>query len=51
MMIKSHNDGISLFEDTRTNASDIDIKNFADKTLPTWKMHLDSAQAIQKKYW
>jgi len=51
MMVKSHNDGISLFEDTRSNASDIDVKNFADKTLPALKMHLDSAKAIQKRYW
>lgn len=51
MMVKSHSDGIDLFEDTRSNASDIDIKNFADKTLPTLKMHLDSAKAIQKRYW
>lgn len=51
MMVKSHNDGISLFEDTRANASDVDIKNFADKTLPTLRMHLDSAKAIQKRYW
>ena len=51
MMVKSHNDGINLFEDTRSNASDIDVKNFADKTLPALKMHLDSAKAIQKRYW
>lgn len=51
MMIKGHNDGIKLFEDTRDNASDIEIKNFADKTLPTLRMHLDSAKAIQKRYW
>lgn len=51
MMVQSHNDGIDLFEDTRSNASDIDIKNFADKTLPTLKMHLDSAKAIQRRYW
>lgn len=51
MMVKSHNDGITLFEDTKANASDIDVKNFADKTLPTLKMHLDSAKAIQKRYW
>ena len=51
MMVKSHNDGINLFEDTRSNASDIDVKNFADKTLPAIKMHLDSAKAIQKRYW
>lgn len=51
MMVKAHNDGIDLFENTRSNASDVDIKNFADKTLPTLKKHLDSAQAIQKRYW
>ena len=51
MMIKAHGDGISLFEDTRSNAADIDVKNFADKTLPTLKIHLDSAKAIQKRYW
>lgn len=51
MMIKAHGDGIDLFEDTKANASDIDVKNFADKTLPTLKMHLDSAKAIQKRYW
>jgi len=51
MMIKSHNDGIDLFENAKANASDIDIKNFADKILPTLKIHRDSAQAIQKRYW
>ena len=51
MMVQSHNDGIKLFEDTRNNATDVDVKNFADKTLPTLKMHLDSAKAIQKRYW
>ena len=51
MMVTAHNDGISLFEDTKSNASDVDVKNFADKTLPTLKMHLDSAKAIQKRYW
>ena len=51
MMLKSHQDGIDLFEDTKNNATDIDVKNFADKTLPALKMHLDSAKAIQKRYW
>ena len=51
MMVKAHNDGITLFEDTKSNASDIDVKNFADKTLPTLRTHLDSAKAIQKRYW
>ena len=51
MMVKAHNDGIALFEDTKSNATDVDVKNFADKTLPTLRMHLDSAKAIQKRYW
>ena len=51
MMVKSHQDGIDLFEDTKNSATDIDVKNFADKTLPALKMHLDSAKAIQKRYW
>lgn len=51
MMVKSHNDGIDLFEDVRSNATDIDVKNFADKTLPALRMHLDSAKALQKRYW
>jgi putative membrane protein len=50
-MIRSHSDGIDLFENTRANATDVDIKNFADKTLPTLKMHLDSAKAIRKRNW
>ncbi len=51
MMINSHKDGIDLFEDAKSNAADIDVKNFADKTLPTLRAHLDSARAIQKRYW
>lgn len=51
MMVDNHNDGIKLFEDIKANASDTEIKNFADKTLPTLRMHLDSAKAIQKRYW
>lgn len=51
MMVKAHHDGIALFEDTKSNASDVDVKNFADKTLPTLRKHLDSANAIQKRYW
>ena len=51
MMVKSHNDGIDLFENTRSKTTDNDVKNFAEKTLPTLRMHLDSAKAIQKRYW
>lgn len=51
MMIKDHKSAIDLFENARSNVSDVDVKNFADQTLPTLKKHLDSAQAIQKRYW
>ena len=50
-MIKSHEDGINLFEDVTKNNNDVDIRNFADKTLPALRTHLDSARAIQKRYW
>lgn len=51
MMVKSHNDGIDLFEKTRSNTTDNEVKNFTEATLPTLRMHLDSAKAIQKRYW
>jgi putative membrane protein len=50
-MINSHRDGIDLFEDVTKNNNDVDIRNFADKTLPALRTHLDSARAIQKRYW
>ena len=45
MMITDHEDAIKLFTGATQNA-DADIKNFAAKTLPTIKMHLDSANVI-----
>jgi putative membrane protein len=51
MMVNGHKESIDLFEDTRASTTDVDIKNFADKTLPKLKTHLDSAQAIKKRYW
>ena len=35
-------------EDAKKNTKDADVKAWVDKTLPTLKMHLDSAKAIQK---
>jgi putative membrane protein len=46
MMIDGHQKTINLFEDESKNGKDADIKAFADKTLPTIKMHLSHIQAI-----
>lgn len=50
-MIKSHEASITMFENAMLDAKDSDVRSFADKTLPTLKAHLDSAKALQKKYW
>ncbi|MEO6933177.1 MAG: DUF4142 domain-containing protein [Chitinophagaceae bacterium] len=47
MMVDDHKKDISAFEDASNKGSDADIKSFASKTIPTLKMHLDSAQAIK----
>ncbi len=48
MMIADHQRAIDLFT-TASNGQDQDIKTFASNTLPTIKMHLDSATAINSK--
>jgi Predicted outer membrane protein len=48
MMVDGHKDVIDQFEKASKDATDPDVKNFAAQKLPTLKMHLDSAQAIQK---
>jgi putative membrane protein len=45
MMVTDHEKTIKLFTDASQN-TDIEVRNFAAKTLPTIKMHLDSANAI-----
>ena len=46
MMVTDHNEDVSKFQAASNNAADADLKNFATKTLPTLRMHLDSAKAI-----
>lgn len=46
MMVDDHNEDVNKFQVTSNNASDADLKAFATKTLPTLRMHLDSAKAI-----
>ena len=50
VMVKNHEASIDLFEKAMTEAKDADVRSFADKTLPTLRIHLDSARALQKKY-
>lgn len=47
-MIDGHQSAISDFEKASKNTKDADVKAWIDKTLPTLKMHLDSARAIKK---
>ncbi|HEU0065557.1 MAG TPA: DUF4142 domain-containing protein [Flavisolibacter sp.] len=48
MMVNDHKTDIGEFEKASKSAKDNDLKNWAGKTLPTLKTHLDSAQAISK---
>jgi putative membrane protein len=45
-MIDDHKEDIKEFEDAAKNCKDADLKAFAEKTLPTLKMHLDAIQKI-----
>jgi putative membrane protein len=47
-MVSDHKEDISLFEKASKNAKGQELKDFATRTLPTLKMHLDSAQAVYK---
>jgi putative membrane protein len=48
MMVSDHRKDIAEFEKASKNAKDAQLKDFATRTLPTLKMHLDSAIAVQK---
>src|SRR6185436_3464600 len=41
MMVSDHKKDIKEFEEAGTQVSDADVKAFANKTLPTLKVHLD----------
>lgn len=49
MMVDDHEKTIDLFEQASNNSNDDEVKNFINTTLPTLKMHLDSARAIRKQ--
>lgn len=48
MMVSDHEKAVSLFE-KNTDAKNASVKSWVDKTLPTLRMHLDSAKAIRDK--
>jgi putative membrane protein len=48
-MVDDHEADVKAFEDKAKNATDPDLKAFAEKTLPTLRKHLDAIKAIQAK--
>jgi putative membrane protein len=48
VMIDSHQEAVSLFEDTAKDAQDPDVKSFAAKMLPTLQHHEQQAKALPK---
>ena len=48
-MVDDHETDVKAFEDKAKNATDPDLKAFAEKTLPTLTKHLDAIKAIQAK--
>ncbi|MEO6636966.1 MAG: DUF4142 domain-containing protein [Ginsengibacter sp.] len=49
-MVDDHKDDIDEFQKEADNSKDATMKNFAAKTLPTLKKHLNAAQAIVKSH-
>lgn len=46
--VSGHKDAVSLFKDYEKNGDDRSLRRWARKTLPTLKMHLAKAEAIDK---
>jgi putative membrane protein len=49
LMVKSHEESISLFEDAANTSSDPEIREWADATLPTLRKHLEHVKFCEKK--
>lgn len=47
MMVEDHEDDVRKFEEASQNASDPDVREFAAKTLPVLRKHLDAAKKIK----
>lgn len=48
-MVDDHEEDVKAFEDKAKNASDPDVRAFAEKTLQVVRKHLDAIKAIQAK--
>ncbi|GAC1335158.1 MAG: DUF4142 domain-containing protein [Bradyrhizobium sp.] len=48
MQVSAHKDAVSLFERYAKGGENADLKNWAGKTLPALKHHLDMAQSLKK---
>ena len=48
-MIEAHKKDVTAFENASKTAGDADVKEFATKTLPTLKMHLEMIQIVADK--
>jgi putative membrane protein len=48
-MVDDHEEDVKAFENKANNATDPDLKAFAQKTLPVLRKHLDAIKAIQQK--
>src|SRR4030088_3363063 len=49
IQVSAHKDAVSLFERYAKGGDNADLKNWAGKTLPTLKHHLEMAQNLKKK--
>lgn len=50
LVISAHRNTINLFESAANNATDVDIKAFANNTLPILKKHFADAKALKDKF-
>ncbi len=48
-MVDDHEKDVKAFQDKAQNATDPELKAFAEKALPTLQKHLDAIKAIQAK--
>lgn len=49
MMVEDHEKDVALFQKQADGGEIADVKNFAGKTLPTLKMHLEKIKTIKDK--
>jgi putative membrane protein len=49
MMVSAHKDAIDKFEEISTDATDIDIRNWAASMIPVMRIHLDRSISCQEQ--